>query len=347
MKQCRECGTLSSDDTVFCYICGTKFGNYEKGFSDYGSDEPIAEDYRSEKNNSSATEVDSDEENIRSIFSGYSQSDSVSGYDSQSTAAGGQVQQFTPSNYRPTLFPGRSESQSPRKGYGGWLIGISILLIVSSVASHFAISSQKAGDDSSVEMGKKVSGSVASTSISTSENGPTVEETNSTTIPSTASISVLLTEIEPIQNTDIVVNYCGGYSQKINTSSFNQDVNGKKYESTLMFSPSWTGDDEGRITYYTNYQYSIFTGIIYRPYYSLGGNGESEQWYTPGYVKIYGDGMLLYESPKITQLTYERYSFLLDVSSVREMTIVIGGSWATGLGSVATCGVANAEFIKN
>lgn len=25
MKQCRECGTLSPDETVFCYICGTKF----------------------------------------------------------------------------------------------------------------------------------------------------------------------------------------------------------------------------------------------------------------------------------------------------------------------------------
>ncbi len=25
MKQCCECGTLSPDDTVFCYICGTKF----------------------------------------------------------------------------------------------------------------------------------------------------------------------------------------------------------------------------------------------------------------------------------------------------------------------------------
>ena len=25
MKQCRECGTLSPDDTIFCYICGTKF----------------------------------------------------------------------------------------------------------------------------------------------------------------------------------------------------------------------------------------------------------------------------------------------------------------------------------
>lgn len=29
MKQCRECGTLSADDTVFCYICGTKFPENE------------------------------------------------------------------------------------------------------------------------------------------------------------------------------------------------------------------------------------------------------------------------------------------------------------------------------
>lgn len=25
MKQCRECGTFSPENTVFCYICGTKF----------------------------------------------------------------------------------------------------------------------------------------------------------------------------------------------------------------------------------------------------------------------------------------------------------------------------------
>lgn len=30
MKQCRECGTLSSDDTIFCYVCGTKFNESEK-----------------------------------------------------------------------------------------------------------------------------------------------------------------------------------------------------------------------------------------------------------------------------------------------------------------------------
>ena len=31
MKQCRECGTLSPDDTVFCYICGTKFPELPEG----------------------------------------------------------------------------------------------------------------------------------------------------------------------------------------------------------------------------------------------------------------------------------------------------------------------------
>lgn len=35
MKQCRECGTLSHDDTVFCYICGTKFNDCEEDSSDF------------------------------------------------------------------------------------------------------------------------------------------------------------------------------------------------------------------------------------------------------------------------------------------------------------------------
>lgn len=30
MKQCKECGALSSDETVFCYICGMKFQGEEE-----------------------------------------------------------------------------------------------------------------------------------------------------------------------------------------------------------------------------------------------------------------------------------------------------------------------------
>lgn len=49
MKQCRECGTLSPDDTVFCYICGTKFNDYEEDVSDYASVESTTEDQGSDK----------------------------------------------------------------------------------------------------------------------------------------------------------------------------------------------------------------------------------------------------------------------------------------------------------
>lgn len=157
---------------------------------------------------------------------------------------------------------------------------------------------------------------------------------------------VLLTDLEPVRNTNIVVNRYGGSTLNVDTSTFNQNVTGEKYESTLMFDAGWTHGTEGKVTYYTNYQYMGLTGLVYRPYYSLGGNGESEQWYEPGYVKIYGDNVLLYESPKITQSTYETYVFTLDISSVREVTLEMGGSWAPGMGSVATCGVANAEMIR-
>lgn len=35
MKQCRECGTISPDDTIFCYVCGTKFiDSRSEGLSD-------------------------------------------------------------------------------------------------------------------------------------------------------------------------------------------------------------------------------------------------------------------------------------------------------------------------
>lgn len=49
MKQCRECVTLSPDDTVFCYICGTKFNDYEEDASDHASVESTTEDQGSDK----------------------------------------------------------------------------------------------------------------------------------------------------------------------------------------------------------------------------------------------------------------------------------------------------------
>ncbi len=61
MKQCRECGTLSPDDTVFCYICGTKFNDFEENLSDYASVESLTEDQESGKNIPATSESDTGE----------------------------------------------------------------------------------------------------------------------------------------------------------------------------------------------------------------------------------------------------------------------------------------------
>lgn len=34
MKQCKECWTLSPDNTIYCYICGTKFNDSERSAVD-------------------------------------------------------------------------------------------------------------------------------------------------------------------------------------------------------------------------------------------------------------------------------------------------------------------------
>lgn len=65
MKQCRECGTLSYDDTDFCYICGAKFNDCEKGSSEYLAVESVSEDHRLEKHIPEVTEIDSGEMRIR------------------------------------------------------------------------------------------------------------------------------------------------------------------------------------------------------------------------------------------------------------------------------------------
>ena len=40
MKQCLECGTFSSDDTIFCSVCGKRFF--------YATDLPVVENNQSE-----------------------------------------------------------------------------------------------------------------------------------------------------------------------------------------------------------------------------------------------------------------------------------------------------------
>ena len=72
----------------------------------------------------------------QSAFNSSSQSGSNSGPGSQSATAGGQAQQFTPSNYRYTPSSSGSGTQSPQKRYGGWIaIGVAVLVLILLIKS--------------------------------------------------------------------------------------------------------------------------------------------------------------------------------------------------------------------
>lgn len=120
-----------------------------------------------------------------------------------------------------------------------------------------------------------------------------------------------------------------------------KDVNGEQYDETTVMYPTggWLSleyartEDEGYINYNLNREYSKFTGMLYRPYNSLSSN---KPWDTPTCVKIYGDDVLLYEAPNITKDTYDTMEFEVDVTGVRNLKIVMMGTWtsATGWGGL-------------
>ena len=84
-----------------------------------------------------------------------------------------------------------------------------------------------------------------------------------------------------------------------------------------------SNDDEAAVSYDLKHNYSTLSGLIYRPYSSLSCDFE----WTPATVKIYGDDILLYESPSITQETYDTIEFTVDVTGVRNLKIVMRGVW--------------------
>lgn len=51
MKQCRECGVICNDDTVFCYICGSKFTNNSEKMIETDASKNEINTKRSLKNN--------------------------------------------------------------------------------------------------------------------------------------------------------------------------------------------------------------------------------------------------------------------------------------------------------
>lgn len=133
----------------------------------------------------------------------------------------------------------------------------------------------------------------------------------------------LLTDMKPTKKSSYILLY--------NVRGENTDVNGNKYPDRGIIYPtdSYGATDvaktevDGSITYYLGAEYSELRATLYRPYTSL--SIENDKWNTGTVVKIYGDDVLLYEGPCITQSTYEEYDVYANVTGVRELRIVMLG----------------------
>ena len=127
----------------------------------------------------------------------------------------------------------------------------------------------------------------------------------------------------------------------INDSYYGEDVNKVKYKSSLCLWEMWP--TTGYVTYFINKEYSTLTGIIYRPYCSLG----SDSGYINGKIEVYGDDVLLYESEEMTYDSYDSYDIEIDIKYVRNLTIKFYGSVRHGIGNhEPTIGLANATIQK-
>ena len=138
-----------------------------------------------------------------------------------------------------------------------------------------------------------------------------------------------------------------GYSY----SGFYKDVSGNAYapEGVICIYTwmDYENNKDTEITYFLNAEYDVLTGMLYRPYVTLSCDFE---WTAEGFIKVYGDGVLLYTG-KITQKSFDPISLNIDVSGVRELTIDFGGSWYArnengGYFYHPKCGVADLHVAK-
>lgn len=114
--------------------------------------------------------------------------------------------------------------------------------------------------------------------------------------------------------------------------NLSSDVDGNSYSGNIIYpiggtsaSSKATSEDDSYISFYLNSAYDILTGTIYRPYGSLSCK---DTWKGSTTIKIYGDGVLLYEAPNITQSTFAPIDFEVSVKGVRELKIVMLGVWS-------------------
>lgn len=111
------------------------------------------------------------------------------------------------------------------------------------------------------------------------------------------------------------------------------DVEGNSYNKDNVIRPVG-GDlnsnyaktlDAASLSYVLNYEYSSFSGVIYRPYSYLSCTGSFDS--VPSIVQIYGDGILLGEFADPGTPYFSPVSFEIDVSGVRELTLIVAGTW--------------------
>ncbi len=131
-------------------------------------------------------------------------------------------------------------------------------------------------------------------------------------------IPIALTTLEPYTTTYIRIT-------SDNTDVI-QDVNGNRY-TDVFYNCGNNADleDEGKIEYYINGQYSNLCGTLYLPYLARG----TESPKIPSTFKIYGDGILLYEAPKFKMGVTEPLNFSVNISNVQALKIIILGRAGT------------------
>lgn len=146
---------------------------------------------------------------------------------------------------------------------------------------------------------------------------------------------IYLSSLEYTQLEDAIsVNTVTGYST---------DVNGNEYSPKTVIHPSGIGgdyggyrtvdEDEAYVLYYLNKKYSSLWGTIYRPSDSVSCDKNwAEDRYSTSVVRIYGDNVLLYEAPPVTQDTYDPIRFKVDVANVRNLKIVMLGTYTSPTG---------------
>lgn len=143
--------------------------------------------------------------------------------------------------------------------------------------------------------------------------------------PTPTPTPILLSSLDPVQRGNYI-SIGDAYGDDL------IDVNEKCYERRTVISPRGgllltqfaANEDEGYVLYYLNYKYNTLSGVIYRPYRTLKCRYE---WQGQTVVRVYGDDILLYEAPNITQQTYDAVEFSLDISKVRQLKLVVLGVW--------------------